>query len=70
MLRAFSAKYAVKDLSYALDLAQETGVDAKGAKLLSEMLEATIDEGLGDAYWPALAALVDKDMTPETPEEN
>ena len=69
-LRAFSATYALKDISYAQQLAEETGVDARGAKLVDEMLRATIDRGLGDAYWPALAAVIDETMEPETPEED
>jgi 3-hydroxyisobutyrate dehydrogenase-like beta-hydroxyacid dehydrogenase len=68
-LRAFSATYALKDISYAQLLAQETGVDAKGAKLVDDMLRAAIDKGYGDAYWPVLAAVVDDAMKPQMPEE-
>ena len=51
---AFSVDYALKDLSYALALAVETGVDAKGAKLAQSRLEAASESGLGGAYFPAL----------------
>ena len=53
----------------ARELAEEIGVDAKGAKLIEGMLRAAIDKGYGDAYWPVLAAVVDGDMDPQTPEE-
>jgi 3-hydroxyisobutyrate dehydrogenase-like beta-hydroxyacid dehydrogenase len=67
--RAFSAKYALKDLSYAQELAGETGVNASGAKLAASLLQATIDKGLGDAYWPALLAVIDETLEPETPDQ-
>jgi 3-hydroxyisobutyrate dehydrogenase-like beta-hydroxyacid dehydrogenase len=51
---AFSVDYALKDLSYALSLAAETGIDTKGAKLAQTRLEAAHDAELGAAYFPAL----------------
>jgi len=67
--RAFSATYALKDLSYAQALAAETGIDAAGARLAAAQLQRTIDRGLGDAYWPALLAVIDETLDPETPEQ-
>jgi hypothetical protein len=57
---AFSARYMLKDLSYALALAQETQVDAAGAKHASALLEQAIAGGDGDRYWPAIVKVVDK----------
>lgn len=57
---AFSARYMLKDLSYALALARETGVAATGAAHAAELLEAAIAGGDGDRYWPALVKVIDK----------
>jgi len=58
--QAFSTDYAHKDLSYALELAAETGVDARGAKLVGKVLQETIAAGYGRQYWPVLARIVDR----------
>jgi 3-hydroxyisobutyrate dehydrogenase len=53
--RAFSTRYAQKDLEYALVLAAETGVDAAGAHLVRERFGRAIEAGDGDCYWPVIA---------------
>jgi 3-hydroxyisobutyrate dehydrogenase len=58
--RAFSTEYALKDLSYALDLAHDVEVAAPGAKLAGNVLQQAIDAGFGAAYWPVIAKVVDK----------
>lgn len=58
--QAFSTEYALKDLGYALQLAQDAGVEARGAALLGRILQETIDAGFGKQYWPALAQVVDR----------
>jgi len=60
-LKQFPARYALKDLSYALLLAEEGGVNAKGAKLAGEMLESAIEKGYGEEYWPTIINVIDKD---------
>ncbi len=68
-LRAFSVNYMLKDMGYALDLAEETGVDVKGAKTTNEILQETSTKGvLADAYWPALLAVIDPSIDPQTPD--
>lgn len=67
--RAFSAHYAKKDLSYALELAAETGVTADGARLAAQIVERAIAKGVGDGYWPVLLAVIDETLKPELPEE-
>jgi 3-hydroxyisobutyrate dehydrogenase len=57
--RAFSTEYALKDLGYALDLAREVGVTARGAEVVGAVLQETIESGLGRAYYPALLEVVD-----------
>lgn len=56
--KAFSVRYALKDLSYALKLAQETGVDARAAHVVEGWMNAAIDSGLGDLYHPVISRLV------------
>jgi 3-hydroxyisobutyrate dehydrogenase-like beta-hydroxyacid dehydrogenase len=57
-LRAFSAAYARKDLSYALRLAQETGVPAAGAQTVDGWFAKAIERGLQDRYWPVISRLI------------
>lgn len=52
--QAFSVRYAIKDLSYARELARETGVDAKAAELMHEVFEAAVKRGDGDRYTPVI----------------
>lgn len=52
--QAFSVRYAIKDLGYALDLARETGVVARGAALLHDLMEEAIARGDGDLYTPVI----------------
>ncbi|HEU4646527.1 MAG TPA: NAD(P)-dependent oxidoreductase [Burkholderiales bacterium] len=58
--RAFSVAYAAKDNGYALELGRETGVRLRGAELLAALLQEAQAAGLGAAYWPALAKVVDR----------
>ena len=52
--RAFSTKYALKDLSYAIEMADETGVPALGADVARELMERAVELGHGEDYWPVL----------------
>ena len=58
--RAFSVEYAAKDNGYALELGRETGVQLRGAALLAALFEEARAAGLGAAYWPAIAKVVDR----------
>jgi 3-hydroxyisobutyrate dehydrogenase len=53
--RAFSTEYALKDLSYALELADDAGIRIRGAELIGQVLQEAIDAGSGDAYFPVIA---------------
>ena len=53
--RAFSTEYALKDLSYALELAADAGIKIRGAELIGEVLQEAIDAGSGRAYFPVIA---------------
>lgn len=56
-LRAFSTEYALKDMSYALELAAQGGIHPRGAALVGALLQEAIEGGWGDAYFPVIARL-------------
>ncbi len=57
--RAFSTEYALKDLSYALELAADAGIRLRGAELTGRILQEAIDAGSGGAYFPVIAKYFD-----------
>lgn len=57
--RAFSTDYARKDLSYALALGAELGLDMKGAKTADGLLKQASEAGYGDLYWPVVSRVLD-----------
>ena len=57
---AFPTDYALKDVSYAIDLAALTGIRAHGAELARSRMEQAKAAGYQDAYFPVLARVVDK----------
>ena len=56
--RAFSTEYALKDLSYALDLAEQAGLTPKGAEVARFYLFAAAEAGWGKLYWPVVARVI------------
>jgi 3-hydroxyisobutyrate dehydrogenase len=57
--RAFSTRYAMKDLSYALAMADEAGLEVAGARLAMQRLKATEAAGHGENYHPVVLKLID-----------
>ncbi len=57
---AFPTNYALKDVSYALELAELTGFSAPGAELARSRMEKARAAGFGDNYFPALVQVRDK----------
>lgn len=57
--RAFSTRYAMKDLSYALEMAAESGLDVPGAQLTMERLKKAEAAGYGDNYHPVMLKVID-----------
>ena len=51
---AFSVRYAMKDLAYALELAETENIDLRGAELVRERFEQAIREGFGEKYHPVI----------------
>lgn len=68
---AFSTLYAMKDVDYALELAAEYGVPARGAELVRRVLEESRDAGWAHEYFPVLRRTIGSDIraqvTPPTP---
>jgi 3-hydroxyisobutyrate dehydrogenase-like beta-hydroxyacid dehydrogenase len=56
--QAFSTNYAIKDVSYALALAEDAGLPAEGAVLACDLLERAKAAGLGDDYWPIVSKVI------------
>lgn len=57
---AFPTDYALKDVSYALDLAALTGYRTPGAELAKTRMETARAAGFSNAYFPVLARVIDK----------
>jgi 3-hydroxyisobutyrate dehydrogenase len=57
--RAFSTRYAIKDLSYALEMAEASGLDMEAAKLTMARLKQTEQAGYGDQYHPVALKVID-----------
>ena len=58
-LRAFSTRYAMKDLSYALEMAEASGLDMRAAQLTMERLKQAEAAGFGDEYHPVVLNVID-----------
>ena len=57
--RAFSTVYALKDLSYAIQMAEEAGVPALGADVARELMERAKELGFEKEYWPVLIKAIE-----------
>jgi 3-hydroxyisobutyrate dehydrogenase-like beta-hydroxyacid dehydrogenase len=58
--RAFPAPYVLKDLGYAIELAEQMGVAPRLPRLAAEYYQAVIEQGLGDKYFPVVVEVVDQ----------
>lgn len=58
--RAFSTEYALKDLGYAIEMAEEEGVPALGADVAREVMERAVELGYGKEYWPVLIKAIEE----------
>jgi 3-hydroxyisobutyrate dehydrogenase-like beta-hydroxyacid dehydrogenase len=57
--RAFSTRYAIKDLSYALEMAVAAGSPVPGAELAMQRLRQAEQAGHGEAYHPVVLRVID-----------
>jgi 3-hydroxyisobutyrate dehydrogenase-like beta-hydroxyacid dehydrogenase len=58
--KAFPTDYALKDIRLALELAHGCGIEARGAALTAELLQAASAAGFGANYWPVLVKLIER----------
>lgn len=56
--RAFSTDYALKDLGYAVALAESAGVRTEGLLTANKLLKEASQSGYGDLYWPAVSKVI------------
>ena len=59
-LKAFSSAYTLKDLAYAVELAEQMGVEPKMAQLAEGYYRQAVDAGIGEEYFPAVIKLVER----------
>ncbi|MES2999231.1 MAG: NAD(P)-dependent oxidoreductase [Pseudomonadota bacterium] len=64
--RAFSVQYARKDLSYAIAMAKEMGLEVLGCDAVDASFQNAIDAGQGEKYWPVISRVIDGTATAET----
>jgi 3-hydroxyisobutyrate dehydrogenase-like beta-hydroxyacid dehydrogenase len=58
--RVFSTEYMLKDISYALEMAQDGNIDAQEAALGARLLQRAVDKGFGAEYWPAIIKVIEQ----------
>jgi 3-hydroxyisobutyrate dehydrogenase-like beta-hydroxyacid dehydrogenase len=58
--KSFPSRYVLKDLGYAIELAEQMGVEPKLPRLAASYYNAAVERGIGDRYFPAIIELVDK----------
>ena len=56
--KAFPCPYTLKDLGYAIDLAEQTGVEPRMPRLVAQYYQEAIDRGLGDKYFPVVVEVI------------
>ncbi len=59
-LKAFSSSYTLKDLGYAVELAEQMGVEPKMAQMAEAYYRQAVDAGIGEEYFPAIIKLVEQ----------
>lgn len=57
--KAFPMAYAVKDIGYTIELAEQMGVEPRLPRLVTQYYQAAIDAGIGEKYFPAIIEVVD-----------
>ncbi|SEB21843.1 NAD(P)-dependent oxidoreductase [Variovorax sp. YR216] len=60
--KSFSPEYVLKDISYVLELAGQTGVDAHVTELAQRYYAATAAHGFSGRYFPAVIEMVDRNQ--------
>lgn len=58
--RAFATTYALKDLTYAMELAHACGLDLQQARATRDLFQDAIAQGWGKAYFPSVVNVIAK----------
>lgn len=59
--KAFPSPYVLKDLGYAIELAEQVGVEPRLPRLAADYYRAAVEQGIGQQYFPAIIQLVGKE---------
>lgn len=62
--KSFSPEYVLKDISYVLELAAQTGVAAQVTELAQRYYSATAAQGWSGRYFPAVIDVIDRNLGP------
>lgn len=62
--KAFPSPYTLKDLGYAIELAEECGVEPRLPQLVTQYYQAAVDRGIGEKYFPAIIELIEEENKP------
>ncbi|HYC63992.1 MAG TPA: NAD(P)-dependent oxidoreductase [Reyranellaceae bacterium] len=62
--KSFSPEYALKDIGYVLELAQQTGVATHVTQLAKRYYESTAASGFGGRYFPAVIEVIHRNIGP------
>ncbi|MEP9375698.1 NAD(P)-dependent oxidoreductase [Aquabacter sp. CN5-332] len=57
--RVFSTDYMLKDVSYALEMAKDGGIEAREAALGASLLTEASQKGFGADYWPVIIKIIE-----------
>lgn len=68
--RVFSTEYMLKDISYALAMAQDADIAANGALRSEELLKLAVEKGFGAEYWPVILTVIDGSADKVPPSKN
>lgn len=63
--KSFPPEYVVKDLSYVLELAEDSNVNALVTNLAKRYYDLALENGLGGKYFPIVIELIDQDKIPK-----
>lgn len=58
--RSFPAEYVLKDLGYAIELAEDCGVEPKMSLTAQGYYKAAVEAGFGAKYFPSIIELIDR----------
>lgn len=58
--RVFSTDYMHKDVTYALEMAKDAGIEAREAALGASLLTEASQHGFGANYWPVIVKIIER----------